>query len=45
MRKSYVKAALGLAQAAVVMLFVGTAVADHSSARRTGPANDMTDRD
>ena len=31
MRKSYVKAAFGLAQAAVVMLFVGTAVADHSS--------------
>ncbi len=31
MRKSYVKAAFGLAPAAVVMLFVGTAVADHSS--------------
>lgn len=30
MRRSYVRAAFGLAQAAVVMLFVGTALADHS---------------
>lgn len=31
MRRSYVRAAFGLAQAAVVMLFAGTALADHSS--------------
>ncbi len=31
MRRSYVRAAFGLAQAAAVMLFVGTALADHSS--------------
>ncbi len=31
MWRSYVRAAFGLAQAAVVMLFVGTALADHSS--------------
>ena len=30
MRKSYVRVAFGLVQAAVVMLFVGTALADHS---------------
>ena len=31
MRRSYVRTAFGLAQAAVVMLFAGTALADHSS--------------
>ena len=31
MRRSYVRTAFGLALAAVVMLFVGTALADHSS--------------
>ncbi len=31
MRRSYVRSAFGLALAAAVMLFVGTAVADHSS--------------
>ncbi len=31
MRRSYVRVAFGLALAAVVMLFVGTALADHSS--------------
>ncbi|MCH8167388.1 MAG: hypothetical protein IIC03_05600, partial [Proteobacteria bacterium] len=31
MRRNYLRAAFGLAQAAAVMLFVSTAVADHSS--------------
>ena len=31
MRRNYLRAAFGLAQAAAVMLFVGTAIADHSS--------------
>ncbi|MHA1528915.1 MAG: hypothetical protein ACTSVG_07835 [Alphaproteobacteria bacterium] len=35
MRRSYSRTALGLAQAAAVMLFVGAAAADHSSGYQT----------